>query len=292
MSRPNFERLAPPPRPVSLGLRVFTLFGEPLGQIGWFLLGFSSIFVWTFVMNAEILPPFLLRGPVSTAVAQVTYVEATSARENRSRVWAVDYTFRPGDGTRRAGRSYVTGSAPAIGDSVTVEFAETAPQLSRIKGMRSALFGPAVVIVLIFPAVALLLLVFSLRGRLVLGRLLRDGRLAQGKLKERAPTNMRVNNRRVYRLAFDFVGEDGRRHEAQESTSQTAALEDEPSESLLYLPESPSTAALVDGLPDSIQADTEGNLYLATPSSARLALLLPLVVTLGNAACAFVRWTR
>jgi hypothetical protein len=219
-------------------------------------------------------------------------VRDTGASENRSRVRAVSYSFRAGDGTQRTGTSYTTGSPPALGDMATVEFLPDHPAVSRIQGMRRAMFGPMVLFVLIFPAIGLLLAGFGFRSRRSVVRVLVDGRLATGTLVGRERTNVSVNNQPVIALTFEFTADDGRRHRVVARSSQPAELSDEAQETLLYLPERPEQATLVDDLPASVLADEMGELRPASPGQVALALAIPLITVLSNAACAVARASR
>jgi len=293
MTRLNFERLLPPPRRVPPGLQLYALFGDSTGRVGWFVLALSSLFCWPFLLRTEIAP-FFLRGPVGTTSGQVTSVTETGSSENDETILAVAYSFRVGDDQPHSGRSYVTGSAATVGDRVTVEYAEGAPQVSRIQGMRSAPFGKVVLSVLIFPAVGVLLVWVSLSAGLKQLRLLRGGRVGEARLKNKADTRKTHgdDDEPVYRYDYEFVAEDGRRHEFQYETHRTGPLETETSRALLYLPERPATRLWVDDLPQSIEADGEGNVFLASPSAAVRSLFLPGLVLLGNGAYAVLRWVR
>jgi hypothetical protein len=154
------------------------------------------------------------------------------------------------------------------------------------------MFGPGAVIALIFPGIGLAMVVFSLRWGLARDRLLAQGKTAAATFKSKAPTNVTVNRQPLMAVTFDFVGDDGRRHEVIERTTSLANLTDEAKETVLYLPADPSKATMVDKLSPSIEADEGGNLKLAHGSRVWLALLLPILTTLSNGACAVSRFGR
>lgn len=291
MSRPFFDRLGEPPRDVPLAVRVYTVFGGCLAQVGWLGLAFGSMFGWFFAGNADVSSLVLFRTGVSRAQGVVTSVRDTHASENRVKVQEVSYRFAGPGGEARSGTSYVTGSPPAQGQVVTVGFVDAMPSVSRIEGMRRATFGPAAAIVLVFPLIGLGLVLFCLRAGLGTRGLLADGRLAAAKLKSKERTNVTVNERPVMKLTFEFLAADGQRYEASESATDTAELEDEPSEQLLYLPDQPRSATLVDGLPKPIQASEEGSFRLEKASAAAV-LVLPILTTLGNALAAYLMLFR
>lgn len=83
MSRPNFDRLAPPPRTRPTALRIQALVGSRLALAGWILLAFSSPFVWAFVLRTDLLSPVLFRADVDKVTGRVTSARATGLRDER-----------------------------------------------------------------------------------------------------------------------------------------------------------------------------------------------------------------
>ncbi len=184
-SRPFFERLAEPPRRVPPGVRIHAVLGGA-GLFGWIMLALASFFGWTLVGNADAWSPLVFKA-VGASLAQGVVTSAREIRASRgATVREVSYRFTGPDGQERSGRSYVTwpSPAPAAGERVTVEFPAGTPSVSRIQGMRRSRLEPYVVlIVLVFPAVALAIVVFTARSGLRLSRLLAHGRLNYGRLE-------------------------------------------------------------------------------------------------------------
>jgi hypothetical protein len=112
-------------------------------------------------------------------------------------------------------------------------------------------------------------------------RLLRDGVFTTGVLKSKRPTNTRVNNRTVYVLDFEFTARDGRRCIATARTSMTERLTDEREEPLLYNPEKPEDAVMLDDAPSRPRFDETGAL-MARPVAALWAMVLPALVIAAN----------
>jgi hypothetical protein len=276
MQQPEI-RFPPAPRRVPLSLRILAVVGG-FAQIGWAVFGFSTIFVWTFVANADL--PFSMTGDLAMAAGRVTSVERTGASENKTRVMANHYEYTV-LGRRFEGVSYTTGSSVAPGDLVVVQYRPDDPSRSRIEGMRRRMFGPVVLIVLIFPLVGLVFIIAATWGGMRRARLLKDGILTTGKLLHSRPTNMTVNKRRVYELTFSFTSYDGRPCEAKARTSQTERLEDEELEPLLYDPLRPNVAYLLDEVPARPQVNEAGELR-GRPLAAAASLLLPALVIVGN----------
>ena len=262
------------PRHVPFSLRIINLFNL-VGQVGWGLFAFGSIFFWTFVTNAD-FSGLTMRGALQRASARVTDVKATGASVNRQAVMANHYEFSVA-GRQYHGISYGT-SAPA---DVEVEFKDGDPETSRIVGMRRKMFGPGVSFVTIFPLIGLLIAIFAARYGLARNRILREGILASGKLVEKVPTNMTINHQRVFELTFEFTTRNGQRAQAKARTHNPARLEDDAQEQLLYDPQNPERAYLFDEAPAHPAVDGTGAL-VGRPAGAAFRLFLPAVAIALN----------
>ena len=268
------SHFAPAPRRVPVSLALVNIFNGAT-QIGWFVFGFGMIFFWLFAGNAD-YSFITFRGDLARTTGKVTDVRETGASENDSTVMANHYEYSVA-GHRLTGTAYTTGSAASPGEEVTVEYKPDNPARSRIPGMRTGHFGPFVFFVTLFPLIGGVIVYFATKSGFRRAHLLRNGVLATGKLVDKSPTNMTVNDRRVYELTFEFTSRDGRRCEAQCRTSDTARLEDEQIEPLLYDPENPKVAYLLDEVPGRPEIDGTGEL-LGRPVAAALALIIPAIV--------------
>jgi Protein of unknown function (DUF3592) len=269
-----------PPRRVPLSLTVATVFGG-FAQIGWAVFGVGMIFFWAFVGNAD-LSFITFRGAIEQTAGKVTRVEATGASVNETAVMANHYEYSVA-GQRFAGTSYTTGSGAAEGEKVTVEYKPDSPDRSRIAGMRRGQFGPFVFFITIFPLIGFVIVYFGTKSGYKRSRLLANGVFTTGKLIDKEPTNMTVNKRRVYALTFEFTARDGRRCEAKAHTSDTARLEDESNEPLLYDPDNPTEAYLLDEVPGRPEINGVGEL-VGRPVAALFSFALPAIVIGANVA--------
>ena len=279
----NQVRLAPPPRRVGLSLRILNNIGHP-GL--WAIFGFTSIFFWAFAMNAD-LSFITFRGPFRLVAARVVAVEDTGAKESKTPVMATRYEYSVA-GRPFQGVSYSLRDGGVVGQNVVVQYLESDPAASRIEGMRRRPFGPAAVIITLFPAIAGVFLYFSIRNGRRRRHLLEHGVVAMAKLIDKRATNVRVNRQTVWELTFEFNSRDGRRHETKARTHETLRLEDERLEPLLYDPADPSVAYMLDELPSRPKIDLVGELE-GRPAAAALALILPAIVILGNAIALMAR---
>ena len=250
-------------------------------QFGFFFLLFSTPFVWLFVGQADFSFLTFLRG-VDRAVGVIERVEKTGASENKSRIYAHHYSFYAA-GTRYEGTSYASGSPGSANDEVEVEFKKDDPGVSRIAGMRRAPFGPGVVFVLIFPAVALALIIIPLILSRKRNELLEHGVAVMARLKSKEATSMSVNRQTVYKLTFEYVGEDGRSHTFDVKTHMTMKLEDEAEELVLYDPKHPERALPIDEIPGPLLIGEGGELMAVPLSRLKWFLVLPALVVAANA---------
>ena len=278
-------RFAPPPRRVPFSLGITTALNA-VAQIGFGVLGFSSIFVWVFVANAD-FSFITFAGAVGRVTGTVTRVVQTNAREARRTIRENHFEYSVA-GRTLEGKSYNSGEELQPGQKVLVEYVERAPERARISGQRQAMFPPAVSFVLLFPAVGLALAIGGVRWGSRRVRLLRDGVLTTGVLTHKRATNTRVNNRRVFELTFEFTAQNGQRCEAKARTSITDRLEDERQEPLLYNPNRPEDAVMLDEASSRPRFDESGGL-MGRPIAALFAMILPALVIAANVLALLVK---
>jgi hypothetical protein len=271
-----------PPRSVPMSTSLVILLGSPIQSFGWFFFGIGMIFVVIFAGNADLTSFIIFHGKLQTALGMVTAEEQTRASEGGDKhhsgtpIFAYHYKFNL-DGKEYDGVSYRTGSGAQSGASVTVEFPEGRPELSRIQGMRRALFGLAVAFVFIFPAVGLGCALPGLWSGWRNLRLLKHGEMAQGRLVKKENTNMTVNKRQVYRLTFEFTDKQGQTRLATTCTSEPETLEDSAFERLFYNPLKPGHASFMDSLPAEPELSPHGEVAACKGGRVFNALLPPIL---------------
>lgn len=267
-----------PPRQIPWLLRGQLLFGGFANQFGWFWLSITMFFFWIFGAMTSLNGLYFLWGATETVPGIVTKLEQTGASENDMPIYATYYAFRVERlETNILGHSYTTGQHFSLDQTVTVEYLRDNPNISRIQGTRSGTFSPWVFcLVGLFPGIGLAFVGFGLISGLRASRLLCHGKIAQGRLIEKSPTNTRINDQRVYKLTFAFIADDGRQYQAIARSHQPGPLEDEDQEQLLYDPHHPTRAVLLDNLPGAPSFDESG--YLSVDSGRCLrSLLLPAI---------------
>ena len=107
-----------------------------------------------------------------------------------------------------------------------------------------------------------------------------NGPLA-GVLKSKRATNTTVNRRRVFELTFAFTAQNGQQCEAKARTSITEGLEDQREEPLLYNPNKPEDAVMLDEESSRPQFDESGGLR-GRPVAAFFSMILPAIVIAAN----------
>ncbi|MEA3452569.1 MAG: hypothetical protein U9Q83_11810 [Bacteroidota bacterium] len=105
----------------------------------------------------------------------------------------------------------------------------------------------------IFPVIGFLMLFFGIKKRLRYLNILQVGRVTFGVYNRRETTGSSVNEQAVFRLFFDFKADDGNMYQAHGETHKTYRLEDEQLEPLVFNPENPSEAIMIDALPYSVR---------------------------------------
>ncbi len=273
-------RIEPPPRRLPLGLWLHLLFGGRLNQVGWAVLAFSLIFVHVFVVDSELFSAMRFLGTLEQSPGTVIRSDETSAAENDERIIAVQFRFVDRRGVERTGVSYVNSRAPDPGTNVTVEYPEANSKYARIVGMRSRTFEfeAGGLIVLVFPLVALWMIVGGGRSGWRACALLRRGRVGWGRLVSRQGTGTSIDEQPVIALTFEFVTGEGQRCQAVARTHEPGPLLDDEWEQLVYDPRDPRRSSMIDHLPGAPRIDAEGRLHEPSLLAALARLFFPCVV--------------
>jgi hypothetical protein len=184
------EDLSPPPRALSLRLWCRLVAGPlPLGGSAAF--AFTMVFVMIFVPATDPAGTWRLARRHQEARGWLEGMQATNFHEGGGEgeegtpIYRYDYTFLLPDGVPARGHSYAVGQQfrlppqapgqPFPRVPVTVEYDPQDPGTSRIQGTRTSPYTPWVLLVLLFPAAALVAVLVGLSSGLRRARLLRDG---------------------------------------------------------------------------------------------------------------------
>ena len=268
-------------RNIPISTRCSILFGGFKNQFGWAFFGFGLIFFWAFAMNSD-LSFLYYTGEMITVEGTATYSIETDATEGNVTVIENHYKYKTEDGLEFEGFSYATGQDIQAGEAIKVEYPEGKPQYSRIKGMRSQIFGPEVLWVVLFPFIGLIFILFGIKRSMRVLRLLKHGELTKGKLISKLRTNTKINGRFVYKLTFRFNDYQGHEFEIREKTRTPHLLQDQGEESLLYLRHKPAYAIMLDSLPSAASINTDGRIE-STPFIRLVSrMFIPLLSLVGH----------
>ncbi len=274
--------LPPPPRAVSPMLTLQMLFGGVASQVGWVILAFGSIPFWVFVWNADLTTWRFPADRCAQTTGEVLGCEKTSFSEGGSKHRSGTPIFRSSyrytvDHRTFESASYAKGVCAAPGPA-RIEYLPGQPEISRIPGMRRNVFGPDTIFLALLPLAGLLVAGIGLvRGR-TSARMLAGGVPVSGKLVETKATAMRSNNRTVYQMTFEYTAHDGVTRRTTARTNEPGRFEKQEAQTVLYDPDHPGRAVLLNALPGKIALDESGQLQ----ARSRAFLILPLLAILGN----------
>jgi hypothetical protein len=280
--------LPDPPRRVPIMLQLRMMFGGALAQIGWFLFGVGMIFFWGLVVNIDYASLYRYNGKLTQIQVTITASDKTSFSEGGSKtrkgtpIYKHDFKFTLPTGKSYTNASYSVGNQLKPGENFNAEFPDGEPQHARLVGMRTKPAPIFVLFVMFFPLIGLGMVVFSLNTGLNACRLLTGGKIAGGVLRNKEPTNTRINGRRVYKLTFDFRAEDGKNYIANAKNHVLDKLEDDYYEPLLYDPLDPTRSVLLGNLPGTVFVDEHGEMHVENPGMNIPSLVIPMLVITAN----------
>ncbi len=256
-------------RQVPLTVRLKILFGGFTNQFGWFFFGFGLIFVWAFGGSETLRNLAFFSGKLKETKGTVYSVIETNYSINDRRVYDFMYEYV-------VDKKHLSGSSDGFlndykkGSKITVEYAASDIARSRIKGASKGIGG--MLFAMIFPSVGLCFIFFGLKKGMKGCKLLKTGKLAVGKLISTTRTNTQVNKQTVYKFTFQFTADDGQNYKATAKSHERHLFAGEDDlevpenanandvlEPLLYLPNNPEYAILLDDLPGGPRLDEMGN---------------------------------
>ena len=150
---------------------------------------------------------------------------------------------------------------------------------------RGGAFEWPMLFVLIFPLVGLTMIAVGVKKGLRAMRLLTHGIPAQGRFVGQEATSVRINDAPVMAMTFEFKTVDGRTARCVAKTHETRRLSDDAEEALVYDPEDPAVAVLLDELPGRPRI-TEHSVVRSREGMAWHLLLVPVGTALMH-----VAWT-
>ncbi|MEN8118912.1 MAG: hypothetical protein ABFS35_01110 [Bacteroidota bacterium] len=249
----NITRRYTKERNLPIGLKLKIWFADVLTVIGGGFLLIGIPFVLIFVPFASLFSPgFSDNDPVIEGT--ITEVYGTSSYVNDVQVYEYTFTYNPPDGGNYEGIGYSTGKIYEISDPVQVIYKRNKQEIAKAKELRLNSFSVGLVFpVLIFPLIGAVMLYFSTKKAINSIRILKIGELAFGKFQYKETTNTKVNGQRVYKLYFEFTAKDNKLYKTIAKTHHYYQLEDDDKEKLVYDPDDPENAVLLDALPAAVR---------------------------------------
>ena len=195
----------PPPAPRPFRLRA-------VDATAWFRLLFGGI--WLTVGGVVAIVFTVVGGPFWNDIvldrhgvkadAIMRTMEDTRSRVNGRRVHRVLFTFTDRDGVERHGMAQTTEPWRFYAPRFQIEYDPGLPELSRISGERSSVFGLFVLFPFGFAAVGAIVFGLGMRRVLAVRRIYVRGEPARAEVTAVSPTLMRINRRRVMRVDYAF----------------------------------------------------------------------------------------
>jgi uncharacterized protein DUF3592 len=285
-------QLADPPREVSGLLQLQVLFRSGAQGFAWPWIFFWGFVLWLFVglggMDFATEVRFLATS-VERTKGKITGCEGTNTEINERTVNAFEFVFTDAQGGQHTATSYSQQSYMAVGAPVSVEYLSAAPGKARIVGMRLSSLPLLVVGIMgVFPGVGVLLILFGLRKGLKARRLLARGRMALASVLRQEATGTRINEKPVMKITYSFTDDEGQTHRFMHKTHEIEAITDDSGgERILYDPQDPSSAFLLDELPGSGYVSPNG--AFQPSGSAVEGLKMPALTLLVHGGI-FVAW--
>lgn len=287
--RSDWPKLASAPRHVPLSTTLGLRCAEPLAQAGWFVLLFALIPLWGVLSRADLAGLWRFRGELESAPARVTGVEETGSKEGSRKgrggtpILRLEYEFERA-GERFHGVSFGAVPRPALGSAREVEFPAGRPERSRIRGLRSDVFGPEASLMLLFVAAGGALLVAGAVAGARTLRLVESGRSATGRKLSIEPLRKSGKGKRRYRAVFEYEIDGGRTQRVESTATRPQAYEDPRGLRVLYDARRPERARVLDDFALVPSFDALGRVQPLPAGRFALALLLPSLTLAGYSA--------
>jgi len=249
----NINRVYSGNRKIPFGIQLKIWLGNVITIIGLGFLIMGLPFSFVFISFSTLFDhAFKASDPQCKAI--ISEVIPTNSYINKVRVYEYKYDYQAADGKTYSGLGYSTGKDFDNGAEILIHYLGDKPEVSKANDLRTSEFGGGMTLfVLIFPLIGLIMLFFSTRKTLNQLYILKIGELADGKLLFKTPTNTKINNQTVYALTFEFTASDRQVYQTVAKTHQYYRLEDEQFEKLVYDPDMPSNAVLLDALPKGLK---------------------------------------
>lgn len=235
-------------REIPANVKLSLLINGNSGLFAFGLLLFGLILSVSFMESLDIQATFYLRNNLELGDGRIIDVFETNTEINDVSIYGYDYVFNSPIGDLNW-TSYVAGYKYDIGDKVKIEFNSEKPYIHRIRGMTNTK-GGWVMILFLIPLIASMIWIaynFFLGRRKIY--IIQNGELVESKLIGKESTSLEINDRKVYKLIFEFEAKNGLSYKATSKTHKPEKLEGEKNMMVIYHKENPEQSLILDSLP-------------------------------------------
>lgn len=245
-------------REIPIWVRLFLIFGKFATNFGLIFMGFGLLFI---ILLSPVTGFEKLTDESPVVAGVVDSVNATKSSVNDMRVYAFNYSFTLPSGENLRGESFSETIYFEPGDTVDVQYSTADPSISRIRGMRSGEIGIWISLIFLpFVIAGFIIAAIGIRKSLKAIYLLRVGEVALAKLVKKQETSAMVNNQIVYKMHFQFTANDKQKYTTICKTYKTYWLEDDELERLVYDPNNPQNALMLDSLSRKLKGFLDRNI--------------------------------
>jgi len=242
--------------PLTIALRIWLLNGLTIFGIIWSLL-FLPV-SWFLIPFADFFPKsFNDDDPVAIGIIIESNTEP--GRVYPDDVYKCRYEYKLKDGRTYSRTGYYTGERKEPGEEIKISYKQNNPSRFRAVGFKNSLFGGFRLwnyvwpILLFIQVIGLIMFYHGTKEAIKQIYILKVGLLANGKLiEELAPVD-----KNFAKLTYEFTASDYKTYKVVIGSPFVKRVTDEGYEMLVYDPEKPEKAVLLDQLPKGIK-----NLFL------------------------------
>ncbi len=228
------------------------IFNNIYGYMGLAFACIGMIFAVVFTPMVDFSPLLYSGSETETVRGVITEVNHTGVSVNDDNVLEYKYRFEY-MGRSYGGVSFSTDHMYAVNQNAPVEFEPSNPSISRIKGMDLKPLPVFILFVYIFPVTGFVFLYFAFRRGIPKIHAIRCGIMTRGRFVKMTGTGGSINNQTIYDLHFSFKDRMGNEFTAIGTTHKTEPVLDEAEERIIYDPDNPSNAVVVDAMPGTVR---------------------------------------
>lgn len=253
------------PRKISLGSKLHLFFfHKTISIVGLIFLIISVMIIFFFYPYID-FSQFYLNENSPKSKGIITDIIPTSIKEGTVRIYKYKFYYQPthspinftlssyGKNNTLLSKSGISTSRQP-GDTVTVIYSDEHPEVAKIEGMD---YKPApffILILMMIPLlIGLILLLSQIPNYKKTLRLIREGVIGEAIFISMTSTNIKINDKRVMKLLFRFKTITGEYEFTYKTNHPEAFRTSGIKHPILYDPENPNCAILVQALPRKIR---------------------------------------